>query len=199
MRFSYAASTLAVILIVGMRALAVAQPMMGQSPWNQWNGMGPWHMGPGIMMGAAPRHQLAMMSGIPEPYRSMSNPLPRSADTVEFGALVYHQNCASCHGATGRGDGPAVRELSPRPANLAWLSRMPMVEWDPFMYRTIAEGRRAYAALQGRYGQGRHLVGHRLYPSAATASDETEIVSARRDSCRRAVQGEPSLSTKGGF
>jgi mono/diheme cytochrome c family protein len=140
MRFSYAASTLALILIVGIRALAVAQPMMGQSPWNQLNGMGPWHMGPGMMMGAAPRHQLAMMPGIPEPYRSMSNPLPRSADTVEFGALVYHQNCASCHGVTGRGDGLAARELSPRPANLAWLSRMPMVEWDPFMYWTIAEG-----------------------------------------------------------
>ncbi len=91
-------------------------------------------------MGAAPLHQLAMMSGIPEAYRSLSNPLPRTAETAQRGAAVYQQNCASCHGATGMGDGPAARELSPHPANLARLSRMPMVEWDPFMYWTVAEG-----------------------------------------------------------
>ena len=140
MRFSNSGSTLALIVIVGTFAFSVAQPMMGQSPWDQWHGIGSWYMGPGMMMGAAPRHQLAMMSGIPEPYRSLSNPLPRSAETVERGGLLYHQNCASCHGATGRGDGAAAHELSPPPANLAWLSRMPMVEWDPFMYWTIAEG-----------------------------------------------------------
>ena len=140
MRFSKATSTLALIVIVGAGALALAQPMMGQSPWSQGHGMGSWRMGPGMIMGAAPRHQLAMMSGIPEPYRSQSNPLPRNAETVQHGAAVYRQNCASCHGATGRGDGPAARELSPRPANLAWLSRMPMVEWDPFMDWTVAEG-----------------------------------------------------------
>jgi Co/Zn/Cd efflux system component len=34
--------------------------------------------------------------------------------------------------------------LSPRPANLQWLSQMPMVQWDPFMYWTIAEGGAQY-------------------------------------------------------
>ena len=97
-------------------------------------------MGPGMMMGQAPRHHLAMMAGIPESYRSLTNPLPRTADTVQRGAVVYQQNCSSCHGATGRGDGPKSRGLSPPPANLAWLSRMPMVEWDPLMYWTVAEG-----------------------------------------------------------
>ena len=134
----FGVTTTVAVAILG--AAAAAQPMMGPSPWSQWRGMGPWHMGPGVMMGPAPRHRLAMMSGIPEPYRSMTNPLPRSAGAVERGAVVYKQNCASCHGATGRGDGPQGRELSPPPANLAWLSRMPMVEWDPFMYWTIAEG-----------------------------------------------------------
>jgi mono/diheme cytochrome c family protein len=32
------------------------------------------------------------------------------------------------------------RTNSPPPANLAFLSQMPMVQWDPFMYWTIAEG-----------------------------------------------------------
>ena len=44
------------------------------------------------------------------------------------------------HGTTGRGDGEAGRGLSPPPGNLAWLSQMPMAQWDPFMYWTSAEG-----------------------------------------------------------
>jgi mono/diheme cytochrome c family protein len=70
----------------------------------------------------------------------MSNPLPRTHEMVERGATVYAQNCASCHGTTGAGDGPIGPTLSPPPANLAFLSQMPMVQWDSFMYWTVAEG-----------------------------------------------------------
>ena len=45
---------------------------------------------------------------------------------------------------TGQGDGEAGKNLSPPPGNLAWLSQMPMVRWDPFMYWTIAEGGAAF-------------------------------------------------------
>jgi mono/diheme cytochrome c family protein len=60
------------------------------------------------------------------------------------GALVYAENCASCHGETGRGNGAAGNDLSPPPANLAWFARMPMNRWDPFMYWTIAQGGQAF-------------------------------------------------------
>lgn len=106
--------------------------------------MGPGMMGPGMMGGpggnSMQRHHFAMMSGIPSPYDSFRNPLPRTRETVEKGAAIYEKTCLPCHGATGQGDGEAGRNLSPPPGNLAWLSRMPMVQWDPFMYWTIAEG-----------------------------------------------------------
>src|SRR5208337_4745298 len=110
-------------------------------PWGRCCGMGQWPMGPGMMgsgYGSMPRHHFAMMSGIPAPYHSLSNPLPLTRETVERGAKVYAQNCGSCHGTTGAGDGEAGRNLSPPPDNLAWLSQMPMVQWDPFMYWTVA-------------------------------------------------------------
>jgi len=44
--------------------------------------------------------------------------LPGGAD-VDRGRLLYGAHCATCHGATGQGDGPGVRGLSPAPANLA--------------------------------------------------------------------------------
>ncbi len=136
----------AIFAVVVALTPAIAQQAgdSGPSPWRQWRGVGPWPIGPGMMgggmMGASPRHPYAMMSGIPEAYRSLSNPLPRSEKTVQRGASVYQQNCASCHGATGEGDGPAGRDLRPPPANLAWLGQMPMAEWDPFMYWSVAEG-----------------------------------------------------------
>jgi mono/diheme cytochrome c family protein len=37
------------------------------------------------------------------------------------GEVLYVRFCASCHGVTGRGDGPAAEALSPRPADLTRL------------------------------------------------------------------------------
>lgn len=95
-------------------------------------------MGPGMMRNPA-RHRYAMMHGTPAPYGNLRNPLPQDRATVDRGAIVYGQNCAACHGADGTGDGPAGRSLSPPPADLAQLARMPMAS-DAYLYWTIAEG-----------------------------------------------------------
>src|SRR5512132_2669245 len=123
------------VAVIGAVASVMAQQSQNNPavvPWGQCCGTGSWPMGPqGMMrqgmMGSMPRHHVAMMSGIPAPYNSLSNPLPRTRETVERGAAVYAENCASCHGATGAGDGEAGRTLSPPPGNLAWLAQMPMV------------------------------------------------------------------------
>ena len=160
----------AIVSGIAAAASVVAQQQTAPVPWSGCCGVSPWSpMGPGMMgrgmmgrgmmgqggqgmmgqggqrmmgsgNGSMPRMRFSMMSGIPAPYNSMSNPLPRTRETVERGAAVYEKNCASCHGTTGLGDGPVGRTLSPPPANLAFLSQMPMVQWDPFMYWTIAEG-----------------------------------------------------------
>jgi high-affinity iron transporter len=45
--------------------------------------------------------------------------LPAQTPSLARGAEVYQANCASCHGAVGRGDGAQAAGLEPRPANLA--------------------------------------------------------------------------------
>ena len=45
--------------------------------------------------------------------------LPPEPPSLSRGATVYAANCASCHGALGRGDGPLAAGLDPRPANLS--------------------------------------------------------------------------------
>ena len=42
---------------------------------------------------------------------------PAREPSLEAGAGLYRQNCASCHGVSGRGDGPAVANITPPPAN----------------------------------------------------------------------------------
>ena len=44
--------------------------------------------------------------------------IPAQVPTLARGAELYQTNCASCHGVTGRGDGPAGTSLNPQPADL---------------------------------------------------------------------------------
>jgi len=42
---------------------------------------------------------------------------PMAVPDLKEGSALYAQNCASCHGPTGQGDGPAAAALKPRPAD----------------------------------------------------------------------------------
>ena len=44
--------------------------------------------------------------------------LPMDTPSLARGAEVYSANCSSCHGAFGKGDGPAAISLDPAPTNL---------------------------------------------------------------------------------
>ena len=49
---------------------------------------------------------------------------PRAAPDFAKGAALYASNCASCHGAQGKGDGSAAKGLTPAPANFHDSARM---------------------------------------------------------------------------
>ena len=55
---------------------------------------------------------------VPLTARFVSNPTPDTPATVARGKAVYQVNCAVCHGAVAKGDGPAAFTLVPRPVNL---------------------------------------------------------------------------------
>ena len=86
-------------------------------------------MDPGMME----RH----MAPIPEAYGGLSNPVPAEARSVARGAEIYQANCATCHGESGWGDGPAAPNLFPAPAQLAHTA--PMLS-DTYLFYRISEG-----------------------------------------------------------
>jgi mono/diheme cytochrome c family protein len=46
-----------------------------------------------------------------------------SGNAVAEGRRLYRIYCSGCHGAQGRGDGPAADDLGPAPADLAVIQR----------------------------------------------------------------------------
>ena len=50
--------------------------------------------------------------------------LPAETPSLARGAEVYGANCSSCHGALGKGDGPAAMGLEPAPTNLTEIAAL---------------------------------------------------------------------------
>ena len=97
-------------------------------------------MGQGCKMNMSRiRHHFVMRNGIDKAYVENNNPLQNTTDNIKDGKELYVQNCVSCHGVTGLGDGEAGKGLNPKPTNIAMFSKMPMAS-DGYLYWTVAEG-----------------------------------------------------------
>lgn len=80
----------------------------------------------------------------PAPDKAKKNPLPSDKKTIEQGEKVAKINCASCHGAKGKGDGAAAAALNPKPAD--WTSKRVQDESDGEIFWKITTGRGAMPA-----------------------------------------------------
>jgi len=69
----------------------------------------------------------------PDAYAAKTSP---AADAAA-GQTIYTQNCTSCHGETGLGDGPAGAALDPVPGNLQNAAKEAS---DQYMLWVISEG-----------------------------------------------------------
>ncbi|MGH7001778.1 MAG: CopD family protein, partial [Stellaceae bacterium] len=68
-----------------------------------------------VAFGSAPAMP-ALLVAYPTTYFAPT--IPYNAAAVDRGTAIYAQNCAACHGADGKGDGPAAAGLPIKPANL---------------------------------------------------------------------------------
>jgi len=47
------------------------------------------------------------------------NPVPVDDKSLARGQVVYAKECLSCHGEQGKGNGPAAKDLNPKPRDLS--------------------------------------------------------------------------------
>ena len=111
--------------------------------------------------------------------------LPPRTPSIERGRALYTETCGACHGAVGRGDGPAAAGLEPPPANLASPARMRGL--SPFaLYGTISLGvdGTAMAPFAGRFDEAQRW--DLAFYVGSLALDPAQVERGRR----LALQGE---------
>lgn len=109
-----------------------------QPEWMVKELWGPGRMPKGMMTRLL-RHTTYMSYGVPPEYDGAKSSAAASPETTAVGAALYAQNCASCHGKDGLGDGDAENALSPSPALLAYMIRRP-ISVDEYLLWTVSDG-----------------------------------------------------------
>ncbi len=115
-----ARSVTAVALAIG--AMLVARGFACAFPWSidMYRGpqispltVAPRDMPPGTVPvgGSEPRITL-------EQAAALHNPIAPTAQALEHGKMLYDTDCAACHGASGRGDGPVAHLLRTAPPDM---------------------------------------------------------------------------------
>lgn len=74
-------------------------------------------------------------SNVPAEYAGKTNPVADDANAIASGKVIYEEKCASCHGVSGKGDGPAGQALTPPAADLTKIAGQ-----DDYEFYRIAEG-----------------------------------------------------------
>jgi mono/diheme cytochrome c family protein len=92
--------------------------------------------------------------------KSMKNPVEATAKSIASGKVFYDKYCASCHGATGKGDGEKASTLAadglPKPSDLT-DDKWDHGSTDGEIFVNIRDGvgvRGAMNGLDGRPGVG---------------------------------------------
>ena len=79
----------------------------------------------------------AITLGVGVAQESERNPFPLNRESIDSGSTTYAATCATCHGESGKGDGPAAVALNPAPADLA--IHVPL-HTDAELFDFIADG-----------------------------------------------------------
>jgi len=133
----------AIVIIIGLfmatNGSACPFGMMGDGMGNTNNSKMGMMQGGCKMKMSMVRHQYVMKNGIDSRYKTKANPLKDNIENIKKGKVLYTNNCASCHGISGIGDGKAGKNLNPQPTNIARFSKM-SIATDGYLYWTISEG-----------------------------------------------------------
>ncbi|HEX7518140.1 MAG TPA: c-type cytochrome [Chthoniobacterales bacterium] len=71
------------------------------------------------------------------------NPVPADATSIARGKTVFVAECVTCHGTSGKGDGPQAKDLEKNPGNLTKLQG----QSPGALFWKVTEGRKPMPSL----------------------------------------------------
>jgi mono/diheme cytochrome c family protein len=74
------------------------------------------------------------------------NPIPADDKSIAAGKAVYAKQCLSCHGNAGHGDGPASKDLNPKPHDLG--APNVVKQTDGALFWKITEGKKPMPSFE---------------------------------------------------
>ena len=74
------------------------------------------------------------------------NPVAADARSLAAGKVIYDKECLSCHGAKGKGDGLAVKDLERKPGDLS--APEVLAESDGELFWRITTGNKPMASFE---------------------------------------------------
>jgi mono/diheme cytochrome c family protein len=86
---------------------------------------------------------------VPEEAKQRQNPLQPSDAALQSARSVYSEKCASCHGDTGKGDGPDASSHNPAPSDFTDRQRL-RTETDGELFYKITEGHKPMPSFKKR-------------------------------------------------
>lgn len=75
----------------------------------------------------------------PDKYVKMANPVASNAESIKVGKAIWIKHCQSCHGKSGKGDGPKAAQLKTEAGNFTLPATQKQTDGSLF-YKTL-EGR----------------------------------------------------------
>ena len=82
----------------------------------------------------------------PKEAEQLTNPFEGDTEAIKAGKKLYKQQCAICHGDSGKGDGVAGMSLNPKPTN--FTSEKVQGETDGALFWKLTNGKAPMAAYK---------------------------------------------------
>lgn len=79
------------------------------------------------------------------------NPIAADEASTAKGKMLYAKECLSCHGATGKGDGPAAKDLEKKPGDLS--SAKLWEQSDGALFFKVTEGRKPMPSMEKTFSE----------------------------------------------
>lgn len=87
--------------------------------------------------------------GITEAERNRPNPVPASEANIAAARELYAENCANCHGKSGKGDGSEAMMYDPAPSNLTDAPHMQKLT-DGEIFFQITQGKKPMPSYKNK-------------------------------------------------